>query len=195
MKNIEDANRLKGAISGYQEKIPKLNDRITELRKAQAELDEKALKMEILEEKGWQEAKKAANENRNKIPELKAEIEKAEKAIEILEQRFKSLRASIMKEFKEKFYKECAEDLQEYAKRLKAAAEYEQGLIERRQEVEREIRTTLSNGRSGFGPYDLPASVLPAFSPFLTAGPFSPENMSLYRHFMKTCEEQGINVD
>jgi len=192
--SIEEIKKLKESIRAYQEKIPKLRESLAETIKAQNELDDVALKAEILEEKGWQRKKEAADKNRAEISEIKAKIQKCEEQIQHLEERGRKLRPEIMKEFKKKFYTECAGDLKEYGKLLKKAAEYEADLIKRRKQVEWEIRTTLHNGM-GIGPVELPATVIPAFAPFLTAGPFTPENMNLYRYFVKTCEEQGIRIE
>lgn len=192
---IEESKKLKESIQSYQAKIPNLKEGIIEMTRAQLELDEEALKAEILEDRGWEKKKERAAENRAKISEMKAEIEKAEKAIEILNEKIKKLSPAIMKEFKKKFYKKCADDLKEYGKHLKVAAEFEAGLIEKRRDIEREIRTALSNGVGILGPVSISSTIIPAFRPILTAGPFTPKNMSQYLYFLETCEEQGINIE
>lgn len=192
MNIIEESVKLKESILKYQARIPELEKEITEKSKLQLELDEAELKAVILEERGWEKKKEEAKENRARIHELKEEINKAQEAVEILKEKQKESRQELMNAFREKYYGECANDLKEYGKKLKEAAGFEEKLIERRREIEREIIRTLSDG---IRQAEIPSTILPAFSPFLTAGPFTPENKSLYKYFMKNCEEQGINID
>lgn len=84
MNYIEESKKLKESIQTYQAKIPELEKGLNKRIRAQAELEEEALKSEILEERGWQKRKEEAEKNREEIYRLRAEIEKCKNAIEIL---------------------------------------------------------------------------------------------------------------
>jgi chromosome segregation ATPase len=190
MNSIQEYEKLRDSIREYQGKIPKLKNQITEMTRAQLELDEEALKAEILEERGWEKKKEKAKENRAKIPELKAEIQKAEKALEILGGKLKKLRPAVVQELKKKHRPGYEQAIKEYAKKLKVAAEAEKEIAEKLDEADTETRRLLANGT---GPVFV--TFLPAFQQILTGGPFRPLGLTQYEHFRRDCEEQGISID
>lgn len=190
MSVIEEAKKLKESIQACQAKIPELEKELTETIKIQLELDEEALKDEILELKGWQKKKEEAEKNRENTHRLKEEIEKHKNAIEILREKIKQVRNDVIDELKERYLGDYKDLIKDFAKKLKVAAEAEKKIIEMQDEAEAEARRILSDGA---GPVFV--TILPAFQGILVSGPFEPLNMTQYEYFLRNCKEKGFNID
>lgn len=191
MSNIEECKRLKESIQAWHTKTPEMEEELSGMVKVQAKLDEEALRAEILEERGWQEKKKAADENRSEISRTREKIAKCEEAIDILKEKEKQLQRGVIKELKEKHRPEYEMAIKAYAKKLRAAADAEEKVEELKRTVEVEAARILSSNGAGI---ERRLTILPGFRPILTGGPFTPENLTQYKYFLKNCKEQGIDV-
>ena len=72
--------KVRAAIQEYNAKIAELENALGLAKTEQELLDEKALKAEILEDKGWEKKKEVAKIHRKKMEALKAEIERKKKS-------------------------------------------------------------------------------------------------------------------
>ena len=84
--------KVRAAIQEYNAKIAELENALDLAKTEQELLDEKALKAEILEDKGWGKNKEVAKIHRKKMEALKAEIEEKRRAVEILKEKQEKLR-------------------------------------------------------------------------------------------------------
>lgn len=184
MENFETAKRLRKTIQELQ--TEDLATEILERERAQPRLDSERLKAEMLKKSGWEEKIRAAEENRERVKELKERQAKREEKIKILEQELKSIELKALKDIREYYRPRVEKALKELAIRLKEAAKYERELKEIKEEVDSKLREITH----------LPYVVILPIRHVLLAKDGEPEANSPLNFFLRECRDYaGIEVE
>ena len=184
MKNYEAFLKIREKISEEERRIPALETELVSKQRAQTKLNDEGVKAEMLEEKGRQAKKQAAEENEEAALRVKEELEKLKRKLEFMKTNSASATEAALGDLREHYRAASKPLVLELVKSLRAALETEKQLVSLADEA---------NGkRTLVTPY--PRIVCPIIWPLLLnpAGVFKEGPFDLW---LRRVKEEGFDVD
>lgn len=185
-KNFDKLQKLSTALHDYEIKHAKLEADLKAKKDLQNELDDEALKAEILESKDLEQKQLAADENREIIKEIKEEIEKVQRAIELLKKERTGFESEALKEIQKHYRPELEKALREFYTKIKEANRAEMAVEKIRNEAQEKARSlgiSSSVGLELTGPFEIFTLENPPGSSFYPI-----------EAFVKRCKANGFNL-
>jgi len=190
MNAIEKLQKLRERISGLDVECSILQGKLSEMQKRQQDLDDEALKAEILEAKNWQQKKDEAREHREQVKRLKEQIAEKKKMIEIINDGDVSkLKGEVFAEIKKQFEPKFKEALKRLYATYRQAEEAECSFEQVREEAR---NLCLSLGIFVMSPLENHGPI----GNFLTSSALDKKlGQTPLDFFKKECEINGYKVD
>ena len=140
IKNFDKLQKLSTALHDYEVRHSKLEAGLKAKKDKQNELDDEALKAEILESKDLKKKQATADENREGIKAIKEEIEKVQRIIELLRKERSGFESEALKEIQKAYRPRLEQSLKAFFEKLKELNEAELTVAKIRDEASDEAR-------------------------------------------------------
>ena len=140
IKNFDKLQKLSTALHDYEVRHSKLEADLKAKKDKQNELDDEALKAEILESKDLKKKQAVSDENREGIKAIKEEIEKVQRIIELLRKERSGFESEALKEIQKAYRPRLEQSLKEFYAKLKELNEAELAIEQIRNEALDEAR-------------------------------------------------------